>query len=183
LTERPAPRNQNPATGWPGRLRKPWKVQANKKRKEPDFDVGDYVHVSRKGWRSDRPDLKLDFPNDGPFRIVQKYSMQTGCGRLEWIPRPAGGRQSRSQRRSREGPSTKWTKGWDQDATWYPAGNFKNAAIRLRAFHEKHPDADEPPVRLAEWERAALEETSDPDHVDDDRPEHYATQRQRRGAR
>lgn len=38
--------------------------QANRHRKEPDFDIGDYVRVTRKTWSSptDRVSDKLDFP-------------------------------------------------------------------------------------------------------------------------
>lgn len=36
--------------------------QANKHRREPDFDVGDYVFVIKKSWSTDRPSDKLDFP-------------------------------------------------------------------------------------------------------------------------
>ena len=43
--------------------------QANKHRREPDFTVGDMVYVTRKGWTSDRPSLKLGAQNAGPYKI------------------------------------------------------------------------------------------------------------------
>lgn len=45
---------------------------ANRKRREPDFDVGSKVFVTKKTWRTDRPSDKLDFPLAGPFQIVSK---------------------------------------------------------------------------------------------------------------
>ncbi|KAK4206371.1 hypothetical protein QBC37DRAFT_407179 [Rhypophila decipiens] len=36
--------------------------QANKARREPDFDVGDRVFIVKKVYRTDRPSRKLDFP-------------------------------------------------------------------------------------------------------------------------
>jgi hypothetical protein len=47
-------------------------AQANKKRREPDFDVGDEVYISKKGWSTDRPSTKLDHQNAGPFPITEK---------------------------------------------------------------------------------------------------------------
>ena len=38
----------------------------------PDFDVGDEVWVTRKGWRTLRPSKKLDNQNEGPFKILKK---------------------------------------------------------------------------------------------------------------
>src|SRR5579871_4891225 len=45
--------------------------QANKHRREPNFGVGDFVYVSRKGWSTDRPSIKLDHQRAGPFRILE----------------------------------------------------------------------------------------------------------------
>ena len=44
--------------------------QANKKRREPDFTIGDYVYVTRKGWTTDRPSVKLDRQLAGPYKII-----------------------------------------------------------------------------------------------------------------
>src|SRR5215469_1658859 len=44
--------------------------QANKHCHEPDFSVGDFVYVSRKGWSTDRPSLKLSHQCAGPFKIT-----------------------------------------------------------------------------------------------------------------
>ena len=44
--------------------------QANKHRREPDFVVGDWVYVTRKGWTTERPSLKLDHQAAGPYRIL-----------------------------------------------------------------------------------------------------------------
>lgn len=37
-------------------------VQANRGRREPDFGVGDRVFIIKKGWPTDRPSDKLDYP-------------------------------------------------------------------------------------------------------------------------
>jgi len=46
--------------------------QANKRRREPDFDVGDLVWVSTKNWKTERPSRKLDYQMAGPYRILEK---------------------------------------------------------------------------------------------------------------
>jgi transposase InsO family protein len=46
--------------------------QANKHRRTVDFDVGDKVWVSTKGWRTERPSKKLDYQQAGPYEIVKK---------------------------------------------------------------------------------------------------------------
>lgn len=46
--------------------------QANKHRREPDFDVGDMVWVSTKNWSIHRPSRKLSAKNAGPFKIIGK---------------------------------------------------------------------------------------------------------------
>jgi len=45
-------------------------TQANKTRREPDFTVGDSVYITRKGWTTGRPSIKLDHQLAGPFRIT-----------------------------------------------------------------------------------------------------------------
>lgn len=45
---------------------------ANAHRREIDFDVGDYVWLNIKYWRTARPSLKLDNSNSGPFKIIAK---------------------------------------------------------------------------------------------------------------
>lgn len=47
--------------------------QANKKRREPNFDVGDFVWVSTKYWNNQhRPSKKLSAQMAGPFEILSK---------------------------------------------------------------------------------------------------------------
>lgn len=60
--------------------------------------------------------------------------------------------------------------GHDPDPTWYPASDFKHAPVRLREFHDKHPEAPGPPSRLDSWITAAAEDLEPPDHPDDNRP-------------
>ena len=48
------------------------KKQADRKRRVPDFQVGDFVYVSRKGWQTERPSVKLDYQAAGPFKILKK---------------------------------------------------------------------------------------------------------------
>jgi hypothetical protein len=62
--------------------------------------------------------------------------------------------------------------GHDPDDEWYPAENFKNAAVTLEKFHQDYPDAAGPPVRLQEWIRAAAEDRVDKPHNDDNVAEH-----------
>ena len=52
--------------------------QANKKRREPDFDVEDRVQLLTDNLRTDRPSRKLDNQQIGPYKIVAKkgYSYQ-----------------------------------------------------------------------------------------------------------
>jgi hypothetical protein len=47
-------------------------TQANRHRREPDFDVGDLVWVSTKNWRTERPSRKLDYQLAGLYKILEK---------------------------------------------------------------------------------------------------------------
>jgi hypothetical protein len=47
-------------------------TQANRHRREPDFNVGDFVWVSTKNWKTERPSHKLDYQMAGPYRILEK---------------------------------------------------------------------------------------------------------------
>ena len=47
-------------------------AQANKKRRAIDFDVGDKVYMIKKGWRTIRPNNKLDTLVAGPWKILEK---------------------------------------------------------------------------------------------------------------
>jgi len=46
--------------------------QANKHRREPDFDVGDSVWITMKNWKTERPSRKLDYQMAGPYPILKK---------------------------------------------------------------------------------------------------------------
>jgi transposase InsO family protein len=46
--------------------------QANKHRREVDFDVGDKVWVTTKHWKTDRPSRKLANQMEGPYKILEK---------------------------------------------------------------------------------------------------------------
>ena len=48
------------------------KKQADKKRRDVDFDKGDMVWVSTKNWKTDRPSRKLSHQMAGPYRILEK---------------------------------------------------------------------------------------------------------------
>ena len=50
--------------------RQKMKTQADKHRRDVDFDEGDYVMVSTKGWKTDRPSKKHDKLWEGPFPII-----------------------------------------------------------------------------------------------------------------
>jgi len=45
---------------------------ANRHRREVDFDVKDYVWVSTKSWRTKRPSRKLDYQMAGKYKILEK---------------------------------------------------------------------------------------------------------------
>jgi hypothetical protein len=45
--------------------------QANKHRREPDFNVGDFVWVTTKNWKTERPSRKLDYQMAGPYEILE----------------------------------------------------------------------------------------------------------------
>lgn len=47
-------------------------IQANKSRKEIDFDVGDKVFICRKYWRTLQPSRKLANQNAGPFEVLER---------------------------------------------------------------------------------------------------------------
>ena len=47
-------------------------TQANKYRRAVDFEPGDKVYVIKKGWRTDRPSDKLDYPLAGPQKIIRQ---------------------------------------------------------------------------------------------------------------
>lgn len=60
----------------------------------------------------------------------------------------------------------KWI-GFDEDQTWYSAGNFKGSPHRIRDYHQKYPDEPGPPRRLPEWLRAwedGIDEIKDHPH-------------------
>jgi hypothetical protein len=59
--------------------------------------------------------------------------------------------------------------GYDEDSTWYPANNFKNAPQKLIDFHDTYPDRPGPPMRLSQWTKAALEDKYLENHEDDDK--------------
>ncbi|KAJ5134995.1 retrovirus polyprotein [Penicillium bovifimosum] len=46
--------------------------QANRHRREVDFDVGDLVFVTTKDWLKDRPSRKLSDVASGPYKIIKK---------------------------------------------------------------------------------------------------------------
>ncbi|ODM19310.1 hypothetical protein SI65_05927 [Aspergillus cristatus] len=45
---------------------------ANRSRREVDFDVGDMVMVSTKNWNTGRPSKKLDYQWAGPFQVLAR---------------------------------------------------------------------------------------------------------------
>lgn len=45
---------------------------ANKKRRKVDWDVGDFVWVTTRDWKTKRPKKKLDDQWDGPFEVLAK---------------------------------------------------------------------------------------------------------------
>lgn len=64
----------------------------------------------------------------------------------------------------------KWL-GHDNDDTWYPAGNFKTAPVKLMMFHNQYPRRPGPPARLKQWLEAAEDDIFLEDHEDDNKEE------------
>lgn len=62
-------------------------------------------------------------------------------------------------------------RGCVEDETSYPAGNFRNAAKTLEAFHLEHPEAAGPPMRLQIWIRDAEDDRFSETDIDDNRAE------------
>lgn len=48
------------------------KAQADKHRREEDFQVGDEVYITTKYWKTDRPSRKLANQASGPYKIIEK---------------------------------------------------------------------------------------------------------------
>lgn len=48
------------------------KGQADRRRREIDFDIGDYVWVTTKEWKTGRPSKKLDSQMEGPYKILER---------------------------------------------------------------------------------------------------------------
>jgi len=78
--------NEKEARAWVQRLERIWdharnniaeaqgrqQRQANKRRREIDFGVGDHVYVSNEGWDTGRPGRKLGHQSEGPYKILRK---------------------------------------------------------------------------------------------------------------
>ena len=41
-----------------------------------------------------------------------------------------------------------WTGYNNDNEEWYPAGNFKNAPLKLKEFHDRYPNEAGPPKKL-----------------------------------
>jgi transposase InsO family protein len=217
-------KNQQYAKEWTKRLEEVWEFvkgslvkaqdsqrkQANKKRREVDFQVGDQAYVRTDSWKSDRPSRKLDHRMAGPFLILEKVGnsyrldLPSGIkvhpvfspdklrkagtdplpgqiadeapaievnGEQQWeVEQILGVKQVRNRLRYRAA----WI-GHDEDLTYYPAGDFKDAPHKIRDFHQQYPEQPGPPRRLATWLKAWEEDTYLEDHPEDDLPEEKST--------
>ncbi len=54
------------------KTQKAMETQANKQRREPDFDVEDLVWITTKNWKTDRPSRKLGYQMAGPYKILKR---------------------------------------------------------------------------------------------------------------
>jgi len=120
--------------------------------------------------------LRKDPGNPLPGQVNMEPDTIKVNGELEW---EVGQILSSRILRGKLYYKVEW-KGWDPDDQWYPASNFKNAAIILRRFHEQYPDEAGPPVRIESWIRCAKEDKFDKDHADDNKPQHQGSRHQRR---
>ncbi len=78
--------NREQANQMAGRMKEVWefarasmekaqarqKKQADKHRRDIDFEIGDSVWVSVKNWKTGRPNKKLDNQQNGPYKILEK---------------------------------------------------------------------------------------------------------------
>lgn len=94
-----------------------------------------------------RPDAEL-IDEEEEWEVDQILSSRLHYGRLQY--------------------QVQW-RGWDPDPEYYDAREFKNAPDAIAAFHEKNPDCEGPPLRLAVWAAAWVADKSDPDHEDDNK--------------
>jgi predicted DNA-binding protein (MmcQ/YjbR family) len=184
------------------------KIQADKHRREVNFDVGDEVFLTLRGLKQERPSLKLSNKSAGPYRIIRKvghsFKLQLPDDMMihpVFAPeklRLAYKRDSeplQGQIQDKEPPvkinnREEWTvkdildsrvryrklqykvdwQGHDEDKTWYPAINFKNAAHKIQEYHDRYPNKPGPPLRLQEWIHAMLHDEDLDDHADDNLP-------------
>ena len=164
--------------------------QANRHRREPDFGVGDWVYVSRKGWTTDRPSVKLDRQNAGPYQIIamkgHSYELQLPnhmkmsnvfhADRLRKAKAPVPGQEQKPEAPVEINGQPEWEVaqvlasriqyrrlqykvswvGEDPDENYYNANNFIGAPHKIKQFHDEHPEAAGPPVRLQTWLEAYL---------------------------
>jgi transposase InsO family protein len=78
--------NEQEGREWVSRMHKIWefarsnifnsqlrqKAQADKHRREVDFEVGDHVLVTNRNWSIGRPSRKLGHQAEGPYKIIEK---------------------------------------------------------------------------------------------------------------
>ena len=192
-------------------------AQANRRRRAPDFIVGDMVMVSKRGWATDRPTTRLDSQWAGPYRIVaaRGFSYEVDLPESVRVSRTFHASQLRKapvnplpgQRATPAPPEIvegelEWTvnriissrihrgklqyqaewQGCDPDPGFYDAESFKHSPVRIQEFHERHPEAEGPPKRLAQWIRAAAED-KEPEPHDDDNAAESRRSRTRRTSR
>ncbi|KAM4060344.1 reverse transcriptase (RNA-dependent DNA polymerase) [Hirsutella rhossiliensis] len=152
---------------------------ANLKRRVPDFDVGDWVIVAKRGHS-----FELDLPKGMrvakvlhadrlrraardplPGQQVEAPPAEMINGEPEYeVAKILSSRISRGKLQYR----AEWA-GQDPDELYYDAEGFKNGAAALRRFHDEYPEAPGPPVRLAEWLLAAAEDRWAESHNDDNK--------------
>ncbi|EED22559.1 gag/polymerase/env polyprotein, putative [Talaromyces stipitatus ATCC 10500] len=164
--------NEKNARVWVKQFQEIWDfARADKHRQEVDFDVGDKVIVSTKGWRIDRPSRKLADQAAGPYKIIEKvgqaYRLKLDeemqihdVFASEKLWRVSSTEPLRGQILER----AKLVEINDQQE-WYLAENFKNTPRQLKSFHDRYPEKPGPPVNLQRWIKAAERDK----FVDDDR--------------
>ncbi|OJD09420.1 hypothetical protein ACJ73_10332 [Blastomyces percursus] len=155
--------------------------QANKHRREPDFEVGDKVFLSLKDYKIQRPSRKLAEQNEGPFEILQKignsYRLKLPS-RMKINPALSPDKLRKAADNPLPGqinvpPEPIEIEGeneWEIEEVLASPRNLKGSPHLLREFHIANPTKPGPSKRLDDWLEAWGKDDYLPDDIEDDLP-------------